>query len=39
MFWNIKITFEGSDAPEGVMRINDQLVKTINGKDEDTKTT
>ena len=36
---NIKIKFEGSDPPEGIMRINDQLVKTINGKDEDTKTT
>ena len=34
----IKITFEGSDAPEGVMRINDQLVKTINGQNENTTT-
>ena len=30
----IKVTFEGTEAPEGVMRINDQLVKTIGGKDE-----
>ena len=34
---NIKIKFEGSDPPEGIMRINDQLVKTISGKNEDTK--
>ena len=31
----IKVIFEGGDAPEGVMRINDQLVKTIGGKDEE----
>ena len=30
----IKVTFEGTEAPEGVMRINDQLVKTIHGTDE-----
>ena len=35
---NIKIKFEGCDAPEGVMRINDQLVKTISGKSEDKET-
>ena len=35
---NIKIKFEGTDPPEGVMRINDQLVKTISGKDENTTT-
>ena len=35
---NIKIKFEGSDPPEGLMRINDQLVKTISGKNEDTTT-
>ena len=35
----IKLTFTGEEAPEGVMRINDQLVKTINGKDEATTTT
>ena len=31
---NIKIKFEGTDPPEGLMRINDQLVKTISGKGE-----
>ena len=30
----IKVIFEGCEPPEGVMRINDQLVKTIGGKDE-----
>ena len=35
---NIKIKFEGCDAPEGVMRINDQLVKTISGTSEDKET-
>ena len=30
----IKIIFEGGEAPEGVMRINDQLVKTIHGTHE-----
>ena len=35
----IKIIFEGGEAPEGVMRINDQLVKTINGQNENTTTT
>ena len=34
----IKIIFEGGEAPEGVMRINDQLVKTIHGTDENTTT-
>ena len=35
---NIKIKFEGCDAPEGVMRINDQLVKTISRTSEDKET-
>ena len=34
----IKVTFEGTNPPEGVMRINDQLVKTIHGTDETTTT-
>ena len=35
----IKIIFEGGEAPEGVMRINDQLVKTIHGTKIDEATT